>query len=180
MNFPEDIRAQLYKIASISLCPNTIGQVATSLMVRGPEPSEASYAQFEAERKAIYDALRRKAELVSRKLNEIEGVSSQNVDGALYAFPTIQLPTHVIEAAAEKGITPDAYFCMELLEATGIVTVPGSGFRQVEGTFVTRRNSGPPIHHNLDANLNVENCKLAKKRPGEFQTIRGEFSYFPD
>ena len=33
---------------------------------------------------------------------------------------------------------------MALLEATGIVTVPGSGFKQVEGTFHFRTTILPP------------------------------------
>jgi alanine transaminase len=32
-------------------------------------------------------------------------------------------------------MAPDALYCMRLLEATGIVVVPGSGFGQVEGTW---------------------------------------------
>jgi alanine transaminase len=32
-------------------------------------------------------------------------------------------------------MAPDALYCMKLLESTGIVVVPGSGFGQVEGTW---------------------------------------------
>ena len=38
---------------------------------------------------------------------------------------------HVLQA----GKAPDFYYCKALLEATGIVTVPGSGFQQAPGTF---------------------------------------------
>ena len=31
-------------------------------------------------------------------------------------------------------MSPDELWCVQLLEATGIVTVPGSGFGQVKGT----------------------------------------------
>ena len=30
---------------------------------------------------------------------------------------------------------PDAFYCFQMLEETGICTVPGSGFGQVEGTY---------------------------------------------
>ena len=33
------------------------------------------------------------------------------------------------------GKAPDAMYCLELLDATGIVVVPGSGFGQVDGTW---------------------------------------------
>lgn len=47
-------------------------------------------------------------------------------------------PTGALEAAAAEGIEGDLYFCMELLRATGIVGVAGSGFGQREGTFHVR------------------------------------------
>ena len=37
--------------------------------------------------------------------------------------------------AASKGSAADEMWCLELLEATGIICVPGSGFKQVEGTW---------------------------------------------
>ena len=36
-----------------------------------------------------------------------------------------------VQAAKKAGKAPDFFYCMELLEKTGIVTVPGSGFKQV-------------------------------------------------
>jgi aspartate/methionine/tyrosine aminotransferase len=37
----------------------------------------------------------------------------------------------VIKAAKDAGTAPDTFYCRRLLDATGIVVVPGSGFRQV-------------------------------------------------
>lgn len=53
--------------------------------------------------------------------------------GAMYSFPQIQLPPKAIEAAKRAGKVPDVFYCLKLLEATGISTVPGSGFGQKEG-----------------------------------------------
>ena len=50
--------------------------------------------------------------------------------GAMYAFPKVELPAKFIAEAESKGAVPDAYYCSQLLEATGICVVPGSGFRQ--------------------------------------------------
>jgi len=42
----------------------------------------------------------------------------------------IRLPPKAMEAAKAKGKAADVYYCLKLLEATGISTVPGSGFGQ--------------------------------------------------
>lgn len=55
--------------------------------------------------------------------------------GAMYSFPQIRLPPKAIEAAKRAGKVPDVFYCLKLLEATGISTVPGSGFGQKEGYF---------------------------------------------
>jgi len=55
------------------------------------------------------------------------------VSGAMYSFPQIRLPPKAIEAAKKAGKVPDVFYCLKLLEATGISTVPGSGFGQKEG-----------------------------------------------
>lgn len=55
------------------------------------------------------------------------------VSGAMYSFPQIRLPPKAIEAAKQAGKVPDVFYCLKLLEATGISTVPGSGFGQKEG-----------------------------------------------
>ncbi len=49
----------------------------------------------------------------------------------MYAFPKLTLPAGAQQAAAAAGKQADFLYCMELLDRTGIVTVPGSGFGQV-------------------------------------------------
>jgi alanine transaminase len=53
----------------------------------------------------------------------------------MYLFPTITLPQRAIDAAKQAGKNPDDFYCMRLLEATGVCIVPGSGFGQKEGTL---------------------------------------------
>ncbi|KAL6007122.1 Glutamate--glyoxylate aminotransferase 2 [Asimina triloba] len=43
-----------------------------------------------------------------------------------------------IEDAKKAGKVPDVFYCLKLLEATGISTVPGSGFGQKDGVFHLR------------------------------------------
>lgn len=50
----------------------------------------------------------------------------------MYLFPRIQLPNKAIEAAKAANTTPDTFYARRLLNATGIVVVPGSGFGQVK------------------------------------------------
>jgi alanine transaminase len=40
-----------------------------------------------------------------------------------------------VQEAKKKGVAPDFLYCMNMLEETGIVTVPGSGFKQVTTPF---------------------------------------------
>ena len=65
----------------------------------------------------------------------------------MYAFPQLRLPQKAIDAAKERGVAPDAMYCLDLLEQTGIVVVPGSGFGQVNGTYHFRTTFLPREHH---------------------------------
>ncbi|TXG68148.1 hypothetical protein EZV62_003083 [Acer yangbiense] len=68
-------------------------------------------------------------------LNSLEGVTCNKAEGAMYLFPRIQLPQKAIKAAEAANSAADAFYCRHLLNATGIVVVPGSGFGQVPGTW---------------------------------------------
>lgn len=62
----------------------------------------------------------------------------------MYAFPRISIPEKAQAKAKDEDVAPDFLYCRELLEATGIVAVPGSGFKQAEGTFHMRVTILPP------------------------------------
>lgn len=135
LNIDPDVLDMLYKMASMSLCSNTLGQAAMASVVNPPVEGEPSFALYQQEREGVLASLKRKAELTTKRLNEFPGVSCQVVEGAMYAFPKVELPAKAIEAAKAKGQAPDFFYCMEMLELTGVVVVPGSGFNQVEGTY---------------------------------------------
>ncbi len=90
--FPKDVSQEIYKLASISLCSNTVGQIAVGLMTQPPIAGEPSYALYVQERNAILESLKRRANMLSAALNKLEGVSCTSIDGAMYAFPTVRLP----------------------------------------------------------------------------------------
>ena len=77
-------------------------------------------------------------------LNSLPGMSCQPLTGAMYAFPSITLPPAAIAAAKAAGKTADVYYALQMLEATGIVMVPGSGFGQKDGTWHFRTTFLPP------------------------------------
>ena len=62
----------------------------------------------------------------------------------MYLFPTIHLPSRAVTQAAKENRTPDEFYCLRLLDATGICVVPGSGFGQKEGTLHFRTTFLPP------------------------------------
>ncbi|KAG2494152.1 hypothetical protein HYH03_007788 [Edaphochlamys debaryana] len=129
---------EVYKCASINLSPNTMGQIALSCLVNPPKKGDPSYEQFVAEKAAELASLRRRAHMVTDGFNALQGVTCNFTEGAMYAFPQIRLPPKALEAAKAAGKAGDVFYCLKLLEATGISTVPGSGFGQEEDTFHLR------------------------------------------
>ena len=225
-----------------------MGQVAVGLMVKPPQPGEASHPKYVSERDTIMDSLKRRAtKLVAvcrhaathgldpsqqqpaetrltttsrdapapsrhhgllpaamltrmpacgvQGLNALEGVTCNEAQGAMYAFPSITLPPKAQAAAEAQGKAPDTYYgvpprgdssaafapstrrlfsprlplthvlvstatltcfaappprtpgpgaALALLETTGIVVVPGSGFRQKKDTWHFRTTFLPP------------------------------------
>lgn len=86
-----------------------------------------------------------KAKLTEQVFNEAPGIRCNPVQGAMYSFPQVQLPLKAVQRAQELGLAPDMFFCLCLLEETGICVVPGSGFGQQEGTYHFRMTILPPM-----------------------------------
>ncbi|KAG0000217.1 hypothetical protein BGZ65_004554 [Modicella reniformis] len=127
------ILEQIYKISSISL-PNVQGQIMVDLMVNPPKEGDPSYEQYKKEYDDIYVSLCNRAEKLWGAFNTLEGCTCNPADGAMYLFPRVRLPQGAIAAAKKKGKTPDQFYCMAMLEATGVCVVAGSGFGQVQDT----------------------------------------------
>ena len=47
----------------------------------------------------------------------------------------ILLPPRAVQVAADRQMEPDVFYCLELLENTGICVVPGFGVGQKPGTY---------------------------------------------
>ncbi|KAF9916829.1 hypothetical protein BX616_002713 [Lobosporangium transversale] len=128
------IMDQIYKASSISLCPNVQGQIMVELMVNPPKQGDPSYAQYKKEYDDIYFSLIARAKKLEKLFSSLEGCTCNPAEGAMYLFPQIRLSKKAIEAAEKAGETPDQFYCMAMLEATGVCMVAGSGFGQVKGT----------------------------------------------
>lgn len=87
------------------------------------------------EHEEIFQSYKNRAALLESCIRETKGMSTAPIDGALYAFPKLELPQRFIEHAKTLGTLPDTQYCLDLLESKGICTVPGNGFGQKEGTY---------------------------------------------
>ena len=92
----------------------------------------------------ILSSLKRRATRLVDALNKMPGMRCNQPQGAMYVFPSIDLPKKAVEAAAKAGKPPDAFYALNLLEATGIIVVPGSGFGQAKSLITAA--SLPPSH----------------------------------
>ncbi|XP_058686021.1 alanine aminotransferase 1 isoform X2 [Poecile atricapillus] len=144
VNLHPEVKAELSKLVSVRLCPPVPGQMVLDAIMDPPKPGDPSYERFQAEKEAVLSALAEKARLTQEIFNRTPGIHCNPVQGAMYSFPRIDLPDRALAAAKEKQQAPDMFFCMRLLEETGICVVPGSGFGQKEGTFHFRMTILPP------------------------------------
>ncbi|XP_062591773.1 alanine aminotransferase 1-like [Saccostrea cucullata] len=145
INLEPPVKAMQVKSISAKLCSSVSGQVAMDVVVNPPKPGEPSYDLFMKEKNLVLGQLKQKAGLVAETFNSMERLSCNPVQGAMYAFPQIYMPEAAKEAAKKRGISPDALYCFDLLESTGICVVPGSGFGQKPGTFHFRTTILPPV-----------------------------------
>ena len=110
------------KILRARLCANHPIQYAVKPALEGDQ----SHIQD------MIDRLQRRRDISMRMLNDIDRISCVTPGGAFYAFPKLE-----IEGTDDK-------FVKELINATGVVVVPGSGFGQVPGTKHFRLVFLPP------------------------------------
>jgi len=140
-------------------------------MVNPPKAGVNSIEVVEKHKKEtdlIFGGLLKRSKLLTEKLNTIPGIKTNELEGAMYAFPRIFLTESAIKAAKEKGMAPDMMYCIEALEATGLVLVPGSGFKQREDTYHFRITNLLYNVEEFDAVLDafkVFNANFFKKYP---------------
>ena len=115
------------KECRIRICANTPVQIAATAALNGPQEMV----------KDIVDRLRQRRDFAWKRLNEIEGISTTKPEGAFYIFPKI----HDVGSIWKT----DMEFVVDLLKATGVLIVNGSGFDPVYGKGHARAVFLPPI-----------------------------------
>lgn len=134
--FDPGVEANINKLISIMLpCPPVIGQCLVELMVNPPRPGDPSYDLYKKEYDGIFKGLKQRANTLYKGFAEMEGVECGKPQGSMYLFPTIKLSQKAVEAAKAENRSPDEFYCLKLLEATGICVVPGASFGQKKGTL---------------------------------------------
>ena len=110
----EAIRENLPKLARVRIATSLPIQHAALESLRGPQ----DYIQD------FVSELKKRRDLVVKRLNQMPGISCSNPKGAFYAFPKIE----------ENRFASDKEFVTKLLESKGVLTVHGSGFGEQYGS----------------------------------------------
>lgn len=135
VGFDPLVQEQIYKLVSIGLCPPVVAQCLLETMVNPPREGEPSFELYQKEYNGIRDGLHSRALALFDAFQRMEGVECQEPQGAMYLFPTINLPAKAIDAAKAEGRAADEFYALAMLDATGVCVVPGSGFGQKENTL---------------------------------------------
>lgn len=137
----EDYRKGIVQMTSLRLCSNALSQ----LVIPAAMADHETPASMVAPGGRIYE----QREATCSVLEQIDGISFVKNKGAFYLFPKLDVK--------KFNITDDKKFAWDLLHATNILLIPGSGFDWKE-----------PDHFRIVMLPEVEELKAAMKRMGEF------------
>jgi aspartate/methionine/tyrosine aminotransferase len=107
-------------------------------MVNPPREGRESTECFEkymGEKNQILDGLKERASLLTKTFNDMERTTCNNIEGAMYAFPQVHFSEKALKEASKQNVPADFMYCMDMVNETGIMTVPGSGFGQKENDY---------------------------------------------
>lgn len=104
----DSLKENLPKLARVRISTNLPVQHAALESLRGPQDYVSEFVS----------AVKKRRDLVIKRLNSIPGLSCPTPKGAFYAFPKIE----------NNKFSSDEEFVLKLLEEQGVLTVHGSGF----------------------------------------------------
>ena len=110
----EAIQENLPKLARVRIATSLPVQYAALESLRGPQDYIFNFV----------NQIKKRRDLVVKRLNEMPGLSCPNPKGAFYAFPKIET----------DKFGNDKEFVTKLLESKGVLTVHGSGFGEQYGS----------------------------------------------
>lgn len=148
VGFTKEVRDVIFKLTSINLCSVVSGQSLVELMINPPKEGDHSYPLYHKETSRIHNDLRERADSLYEAFTKMEDITCNRPEGAMYLFPRLSFDKEkypkLFELSEKSGSVIDEIYCEELLEATGICCVPGSGFGQAPGTYHLRTTFLPP------------------------------------
>ncbi|KAI3406127.2 ALT1 [Candida oxycetoniae] len=148
VGFREEVKDIIFKLASINLCSVVSGQAMVELMINPPKKGDESYELYKKETSGIFDDLKERAKYLYEAFKEMEDVTADPPQGAMYIFPKLDFKPaqyhKLYSRAKNSSLLIDDIYCIELLEHTGICCVPGNGFGQKPGTYHLRTTFLPP------------------------------------
>jgi len=112
----DEVQDAYMRIARSRLCSNSVCQRACIAALKGPQNHIPQ----------VNKKLKQRRDFAYKRLNEIEGISTQKPEGAFYIFPKI-------EAMKTKIWKTDKDFVLDLLHTKHVLLVHGSGFCQTYG-----------------------------------------------
>jgi aspartate/methionine/tyrosine aminotransferase len=110
----EALQENLPKLARVRIATSLPVQHAALESLRGPQNYISHFVS----------EIKKRRDLVIKRLNEMPGISCPNPKGAFYAFPKIE----------DNKFGTDKEFVTKLLETKGVLTVHGSGFGKKYGS----------------------------------------------
>lgn len=114
-NINPDVVEQIYKMASVTLCPPVTGQIGVDLLVNPPKKGDESYEQWLTETTLTHDNLASRSKYMCEQFNKLDGMSCQPAEGAMYLFPQMTMPEKAIAKAKEIGKPADVMYTLDLL-----------------------------------------------------------------
>ncbi len=109
----DNLRQHLPKLARVRIAANLPIQHAALESLRGPQDYITDFVS----------QVKKRRDLVVKRLNDIPGLSCPNPQGSFYAFPKIH----------KNPFDSDKEFVVKLLETKGVLAVHGSGFGEQYG-----------------------------------------------
>ena len=141
----DEIQDAFMRIARSRLCANSVCQRSGIKALKGPQDHI----------KKMNMKLKERRDFSYKRLNEIEGISTEKPDGAFYIFPKI-------EAMDKKIWKDDKEFVLDVLKETHVLIVNGSGFCPIYGKDHFRAVILPPIETLEKAFDNMESFMKRK------------------
>ncbi len=112
----KELKECVEKETRIRLSANTPVQKAGAVALKGPQDHI----------KEMVDQLRQRRDYILKRLNEIDGINCTKPEGAFYVFPKIE--------QIGSRWKNDMEFVLDILNNTGVLFVPGSGFGETYGS----------------------------------------------